>query len=63
MDFTENKLLSREWRSNPYLNSSLNSRLTIKGAIDLRENFYVKNINDSYDEILPIDEKKKYVEV
>lgn len=60
MEFKENKMLSRKWQSNPYHDSSLISRLSHIDAIDLRENFYVKKINDSYDEILPVNMSKKF---
>ncbi|MFT9820363.1 hypothetical protein [Lysinibacillus sp. NPDC056185] len=63
MNFKECKSLSRNWQSNPYRESSLISRLSLKGAVDLKENYYVKKINDSYDEVLPIDEGKKFSEI
>lgn len=60
MKYKENVTLSRKWQSNPYHDSSLISRLSQIEAIDLRENFYVKEINNSYDEILPVDMGKKF---
>lgn len=62
MQFKENKMLSRNWLSNPYQDISLISRLSQSEAVDLRGNFYERSINDSYNEILPIDKSKKFKE-
>jgi hypothetical protein len=43
---------------NPFPHSTLQDRLIKDKVIDMRDNYYVQNLNDSYVTINPIDKSK-----
>jgi hypothetical protein len=57
--FKENKQLSREFLANPFSNESLHERLIKSGAIDLRDNCIIEDLENGYSRIIVIDENNK----
>jgi hypothetical protein len=58
MEFREVKELSRKYLANPHQDKSLFERLRDNKSIDLRDNSYVVDLGNGYDEIKPIDKNK-----
>ena len=56
----ESKLLSRQHLANPWANISLRDRLIASGAVDMRDNFRVIDLENGYVDIVPIDPNKKW---
>lgn len=53
-----NKRITREFLANPFTDS-YEERLKKSGAIDLKDNYILKELGNGYDCIIPIDANKK----
>lgn len=56
---TENKRISREFLANPFPLSTLEERMKKAGVIDLQDNCIIKEYDNDYFEIIPINKDKK----
>ncbi|RFU61319.1 hypothetical protein D0466_18935 [Peribacillus glennii] len=52
--------LSRNYLAYPHQNESFYDILKKKKAIDLRNNFYIVDLGNGYEDVLPIDTNKKF---
>ncbi|PFK99894.1 hypothetical protein COJ01_17685 [Priestia megaterium] len=58
---SEMNVSGRAYLANPFCNKCYEDRLESSGAIDLRDNYRLEILNDSYSKIEPIDKNKKFV--
>lgn len=54
----EMNVAEREYRANQFCSHCYKERLVASGAIDLRDNHQYLQMDASYSEIVPVDEKK-----
>jgi hypothetical protein len=60
MVFKETNELSRKFLANPHQNQSLIERLKTNKSVDLRDNFFIVDLGNGYNEIRPIDKNKTF---
>jgi len=57
--FNQKSKISRKDLANPYRNISFRSQVKNSGSINLSNNYKINDLNNGYDEIVPIDKNKK----
>ncbi|MGH0827268.1 hypothetical protein ACQVTX_02710 [Bacillus pretiosus] len=60
MLFKESNQLSRRFLANKHQSDSIHKRLILNNSTDLRNNIQIKDLQNGFMQISPLDESKKY---